>query len=52
MRVAYLVITADREIRDEEKREFARLCALLDVEPGQDWTRISRLAPRPPQHRP
>ncbi len=37
MRVAYLVITADHEIRDEETREFARLCALLDLDPGQVW---------------
>ncbi len=37
MRVAYLVITADHEIRNEEKREFARLCALLDLDPGQVW---------------
>ena len=37
MRVAYLVITADHEIRDEETREFARLCALLDLEPDRVW---------------
>ncbi len=37
MRVAYLVIIADHEIRNEEKREFARLCALLDLDPGQVW---------------
>ena len=37
MRVSYLVITADHEIRDEEMQEFARLCALLDLEPGQLW---------------
>ncbi len=37
MRVAYLVITADHEIGDEEKREFDRLCALLQLEPDQVW---------------
>ncbi len=37
MRIAYLVITADHEIRDEEKWEFARLCALLDLEADQVW---------------
>ena len=41
MRVAYLVITADHRIRDEEKREFSRLCALLNLEPGQVWKELA-----------
>lgn len=45
MRVAYLVITADQHIGDEEKWEFARLCALLDLEPGQVWKELARCEP-------
>ena len=37
MRVAYLVILADREIRDAEREEFRRLCGALGLEPKQVW---------------
>ena len=37
MRVAYLIIAADGEIRDAERDEFAHLCRLLDLEPAQVW---------------
>ena len=37
MRVAYLIIAADGEIRDAERDEFAQLCRLLDLEPAQVW---------------
>ncbi len=43
MRFAYLVITADHEIRDEEKQEFARLCTLLHLEPVQVWREAALL---------
>ncbi len=42
MRVAYLIIAADGEIRDAERDEFARLCRLLDLEPAQVWTELAR----------
>ena len=41
MRVAYLIINADREIRDGEMEEFRRLCELLDLEPKQIWAHLS-----------
>lgn len=41
MRVAYLVITADREIREQEREEFARLCGTLGLEPGQVWRELA-----------
>ena len=41
MRVAYLVITADHEIRDEEREEFRRLCGYLDLEPEQVWRELA-----------
>ena len=41
MRVAYLVIIADGEIRDGERVEFQRLCELLDLEPGQVWHELA-----------
>jgi tellurite resistance protein TerB len=41
MRVAYFIITADREIRDGEMEEFGRLCELLDLEPDQVWSHLS-----------
>ena len=41
MRVAFLIIVADRKIRDEEKQEFIRLCEVLDLEPGQVWRELA-----------
>ena len=41
MRVAYLIIAADGEIRDTEREEFTRLCRLLDLEPTQVWTELA-----------
>jgi len=46
MRVAYLIITADREIQDGEMDEFGRLCGLLDLEPRQVWAEISAGTPQ------
>ncbi len=37
MRVAYLIIAADQEVHAAERAEFDRLCALLDLDPGQVW---------------
>ena len=42
MRVAYLIIAADGEIRDAERDEFARLCGLLDLEPTQVWAELAK----------
>jgi tellurite resistance protein len=44
MRLSYLIITADRRIDDGEVREFHRLCALLDLEPGQVWEELELTA--------
>ncbi len=44
MRLSYLIITADRRIDDGEVREFNRLCALLDLEPGQVWEELELTA--------
>ena len=41
MRVAYLVITADREIREQEKEEFRHLCGYLDLEPEAVWRELA-----------
>lgn len=41
MRVAYLIINADREIRDGEVEEFMRLGKLLNLEPNQIWAHLS-----------
>ena len=41
MRVAYLIVTADREIRDGEMEEFVRLSELLNLEPDQVWGELS-----------
>lgn len=41
MRVAYLVILADREIRDSEREEFRRLCRALGLEPQQVWRELA-----------
>ena len=41
MRVAYMIINADREIRDGEMLEFRQLCELLNLQPGQVWTDLS-----------
>ena len=40
LRIAYLIIVADHEIREQEKQEFTRLCALLDFEPFQVWREL------------
>ena len=42
MRVAYLIIAADGEIRDAERDEFARLCRLLGLEPAQVWAELAK----------
>ena len=41
MRVAYLIVTADREIQDGEMEEFVRLSELLNLEPDQVWGQLS-----------
>ena len=41
MRASYLIITADRKIEDEERREFRHLCGLLDLEPGEVWRKLA-----------
>lgn len=41
MRVAYLIIVADQQIREAEKEEFVRLCGLLNLEPDQIWEELS-----------
>ncbi len=41
MRVAYLIIAADGEIRDAERDEFTRLCRLLGLEPTQVWAELA-----------
>ena len=41
MRVAYLIINSDREIREGEMEEFMQLCELLDLEPSQIWAHLS-----------
>lgn len=41
MRVAYLIIDSDREVRDEEMEEFMNLGLLLDLEPSQIWAHLS-----------
>jgi tellurite resistance protein TerB len=40
MRVAFLIIVADENIHYKERLEFARLCLLLDLEPGQVWNEL------------
>ena len=37
LRLADLMVAAKGETREAELTEFRRLCALLDVEPGQVW---------------
>lgn len=41
MRVAYLIILADGQIRDGERTEFANLCRLLGLEPEQVWQEMA-----------
>jgi tellurite resistance protein TerB len=41
MRVAYLVIIADREIREAEREEFRRLCGALGLEPDEVWRELA-----------
>ncbi len=43
LRFAYLVITADHEVHEKEKQEFARLCALLHLQPEQVWQESAQL---------
>ena len=37
MRVAYLVITADRDVHEKELAEFRRLCGMLGLQPDEVW---------------
>ena len=41
MRVAYVVMAADHTIRPLEKKEFERLCGLLDLEPGRIFEELA-----------
>ena len=41
MRVAYLVIIADQEVREAEREEFRRLCGLLNLKPEQVWRELA-----------
>lgn len=47
MRVAYLIITAEREIGKVERAEFTRLCTLLDLAPDQVWRHLAARDARP-----
>ncbi len=38
--LAYLVITADHEIRELEVLEFDRLCSILEIDSGQLWREL------------
>ena len=40
LRIAYLILAADHEVQEQEKQEFARLCAVLDLEPVQVWREL------------
>ncbi len=40
MRASYLIITADRRIGDDERREFRHLCGLLELAPGEVWRKL------------
>ena len=40
MRVAFLIIVADENIHYKKRLEFARLCLLLGLEPGQVWNEL------------
>ena len=40
LRITYLIIAADHDIREQEKQEFARLCALLGLDPIQVWREL------------
>ena len=41
LRVAYLVIVADRKIRNSEREEFRRLARTLGLEPEQVWRELA-----------
>ena len=41
MRAAYLIITADKVIRDAEVQEFQRLCRVLDLDPREVWDELA-----------
>lgn len=40
LRLAYLILTAQGALSDPEQSEFRRLCALLNVEPGEVWEEL------------
>ncbi len=40
LRLAYLILTAKGELSGPERREFRRLCVLLDVKPEQVWEEL------------
>ena len=40
LRAAYLIIQADHVVQDEEKREFQRLCEVVELEPGVIWREL------------
>jgi tellurite resistance protein TerB len=37
LRLAYLILTAKGALGETQQGEFSRICALLDVEPGEVW---------------
>ncbi len=41
LRVAYLIINADREVDPREEKEFSMLCNLLDLEASKLWKQIA-----------
>ena len=41
MRVAYLIISADRDIQDGEREEFVRLCDVLGLEAEGVWGELA-----------
>ena len=41
MRAAYLIITADKVVREAEVREFQRLCRVLDLDPREVWSELA-----------
>jgi len=42
MRLAYLIIVADREIYPNELHEFERICVLLALEPDNVWNQLTK----------
>lgn len=41
MRIAYLIIVSDHEIRARERQEFKRLCGLLNLDSSQVWHELT-----------